>query len=260
LPLGPEAEGVEVSRLWNLTQNAQVIDPDDLEEAVLEELAKPDVDYRTRLLIRDSSRVLRKKFGRDVPESPGTFDTGETRGFLSLRERVRHVTRPDTIRGFLRSLADSLTQDVEVVVGGSSALILQGLLSRGTEDVDLVDEVPAPLRTLRRELSSYKQRYGLILAHFQSHYLPEGWRGRLHSDQDYRRLHVFLVDGLDVYVGKLFSRRDKDRDDLHHLASSFDKELVRRHLRSHGQKLLQDPKLREGAERNWFIVYGEELT
>lgn len=71
-------------------------------------------------------------------------------------------------------------------------------------------------------------------------------------------LEVKAVDPIDVAVGKLLSRREKDLDDLRVLTGYFlPEQLVSRlgDCRAH----LKDPKLQENARRNWYILFGEEL-
>lgn len=249
-----------MSRLWHLARHAQAIDPHDLRRAIEAEIAaEDDGDYRTRLLMHESASVLRERFGIDVEGIPPLSEPAERPGFPSLLRRVCYLTTPDTIERFLRELGQGLTRPVEVVIGGSSALILQGVLARPTDDVDLVDEVPAPLRELKHKLREAEGRYALHLAHFQSHYLPDGWRGRVQSRGDLGRLQVSLVDGLDIFVGKLFSKRDKDLTDLHFLTDSFAREAVVARLQSSATRLAGDPKLRQAAEKNWYILYGDAL-
>ena len=156
-------------------------------------------------------------------------------------------------------LGSLLTRSVRLNVGGSVALILPGLISRKTEDIDVVDEVPAEVRTLHGQLAGLRNRYGLALAHFQSHYLPAGWEQRVHSIAPFGHLQVSLVDVYDVFLSKLFSQREKDRDDLRMLAPQLDKEILVRRLRDTTAALRAEDRLREGAEKNWFILYGEEL-
>ena len=73
------------------------------------------------------------------------------------------------------------------------------------------------------------------------------------------RLDVFLVDALDVFLSKLFSTREKDRDDLRFLAPQLDKvELVRR-LQSDAADLAGEPRLRQAAVTNWYVLFGEPL-
>jgi hypothetical protein len=103
------------------------------------------------------------------------------------------------------------------------------------------------------------RRYRLRLAHFQSHYLPSGWDQRVHSLGTFGRLQVFLVDVYDVFLSKLFSRREKDRDDLRVLAPQLDKEILTRRLRETAAPLSSDPNLRPSAEQNWYILFGEPL-
>lgn len=145
----------------------------------------------------------------------------------------------------------------EVVIGGSSALILNALLSRATEDINLVDEVPEALRELHEWRAKAQVRYGLYLAHFQSHYLPDGWSSRLTSLGSYGKLKVFLVDPIDIFVGKLFSRRDKDLDDLRTLCEVLSRDLIDARLSS-ARSLAADEELRAQAVQNYYIVFGQE--
>ena len=144
-------------------------------------------------------------------------------------------------------------------MGGSSALILQGLVRRPTEVIYLVDGVPEPIRQLGLRLELAQTRYRLHLAHFQSHYLPDGWEGRVQSRGDFARLRVFLVDGLDIFVGKLFSRREKDLDDLQFLKSAFSSQSLTRRLQDTGQRLAADGHLYEAAHHNWYVLFGSSL-
>lgn len=186
-----------------------------------------------------------------APEPPGKF-TG-------LQRRIGLVTTAENVLGFLRELSLKLTTNTKIVIGGSSALILDRLLQRVTQDVDLVDEIPQALRDLRSEMSRAETIYGLHLAHFQSHYLPHGWESRLVSMPPLRKLEVWRVASLDVYVGKLFSRREKDGRDLVALQTAFPQELVKEHLLATCDRLLVDPELRSQLEDNWYVLYGVDF-
>ena len=236
--------------------NRQRIEPWELKEAIEEQLQVDELDYRTRMLILESAQVLRDKTGiaLDCARVLPVSERGR-RGFPDLEDTVGAITSPESINEFLRELGTRLLESAEITIGGSSALILQGLLVRQTRDVDVVDEVPAALRSLR-----FTSRTNLYIAHFQSHYLPEGWQDRRQSRGDFKKLRVYLVDGLDIYLGKMFSVREKDQSDLHYLKGHFDPKSVRHHLEQYGQKLASDPKLRKAAEDNWYILYGEELA
>ena len=242
-----------MSVLWDLL-GRQRITPEQLHAAVTAELQEDSPCFRTRQLIHESSAILRSRFGIQVDTT--ALSPPENRlGFPSLEGMVGEITSAETIKEFLRELGTRLTDLAEVTIGGSSSLILQGLLSRSTSDVDVVDEVPSALRNLR-----FDSETKLYIAHFQSHYLPDGWLDRRRSLGDFRKLRVYLVDGLDIFVGKLFSLRDKDRGDLRYLRQHFDKETVRQHLAKYGKRLAADPKLGPAASDNWYIQYGEELS
>ena len=119
--------------------------------------------------------------------------------------------------------------------------------------------MPAAIRELHDLLGELAGAYGLTLTHFQSHYLPAGWRDRVRSLGRFGRLDVFLVDVYDVLAGKLTSARRKDRDDLRALAPAVDKRVLAERLRTAGAAFLAEAKLAENARQNWYIVYGEPL-
>ena len=169
------------------------------------------------------------------------------------------TTRPEQVKQFFRELAQHVQHPVRLAVGGAVALILPGLLSRRTEDIDIVNEVPSELRSQHQLLAMLAVQYGLELTPFQSHYLPKGWQQRLHSQEPFGQLHVYLVDAYDVFLSKLFSTRMKDRDDLRMLAPQLDKETITRRLHDTTQDLSAAPGLRQKAEQNWYIIYGESL-
>ena len=67
------------------------------------------------------------------------------------------------------------------------------------------------------------------------------------------------MDESDIFLGKLFSRREKDRDDLRLLLPGMDREAIKRRLVETCPGLLADAHLRETAELNWHILTGETL-
>jgi hypothetical protein len=168
-------------------------------------------------------------------------------------------TDPEQILEFLRDLGGAVQSPARLEIGGSSALMLVGLLDRATEDIDAVDEVPEVLRTQAHLLETLANRYGLRLAHFQSHYLPSRWRERLRFLNRFGSLDVYLVDALDILVGKLFSNREKDRDDLRMLKKQIARDDVVDRLRHDAAPLLAEPPLRANAARNWYVLYGDDL-
>ena len=258
--------------LWSLAVGPTHVDPADLAAAVEDQVRRGDLDYRSRVLVRDSVAALRRSWGEvrvetwlnASPVGPkvkavcgGPWD--DDRGFPSLVRRVRDVTRPETIEQFLRELAHEVRRPVRLLVGGSAALILPGLLVRATEDIDVVDEVPAEVRDKHQVLDGLAKRYGLRLTHFQRHFLPVGWENRVHSLPPFGTIQVSLVDAHDVFVSKLFSARSKDLDDLRVLAPRLDKATLSRRLKKSASSLLAVPDLRENADKNWYILYGESL-
>jgi hypothetical protein len=262
---------VQTRDLWSLVRSRPQVDPDDLVEAIEDQVAQESLDYRTRLLIRDCVSALRKHWGDErlqawLSSSPHRREIeaicGESFnevGFPSLTQRIMEKTNPEEVKQYLRELGLLLHRPVQVYVGGAVALILPTYISRRTEDVDIVDEVPAELRSLHQPLAQLKKRYGLSLTHFQSHYLPHGWEQRLHSQEPFGQLRVFLVDAYDVFLSKLTSKREKDLDDLREVAPHLDKETLVHRLKETMTSLLAEPDARQRAEHNWYILYGEAL-
>jgi hypothetical protein len=261
------------SELWELPFAQPQIDPIRLASAIVQQVRDDDLDFRTRLLIRDSMRALKKYWGDSrfaewmhetgiAGRLEGILneDLGEP-GFTALERRLMDATRRESINGFLRSLGDAIPQAQDIYVGGSSALIVVGLLDRRTDDIDVVDEVPALIRNDHELLRRLADRYNLRLTHFQSHFLPDGWRARVRAAPgDTGKLHVFLVDPIDIAVSKLFSNRERDQDDLRYLASRLERDAVLQRVRASGQRLLAERKFKEAAGQNWYIVYGDRIA
>jgi len=262
---------VTTKDLWSLALDHLQVDPADLVDAIAEQVRRGELDYRSRLLIRDSLDALQQYWGPErlrhwLLQCPHREQIKaiwnaeyDAVGFPSLPRRLMDTTRPDQIKQFFRELAQHVQHPVQLAVGGAVALILRGLLSRRTEDIDVVNEVPPELRAQHQLLAMLSTRYGLGLTHFQSHYLPTGWEQRLHSQEPFGQLQVYVVDAYDVFVSKLFSARLKDRDDLRVLAPQLDKKTLLCRLHDTTQDLLAAPGLRERAEQNWYIIYGESL-
>jgi hypothetical protein len=263
---------VRAKDLWGLVRNHQWVDAEKLRTAVEDQVVRQDLDYRSRLLIRDGVAALRHHWGdeyveRWLKESPvgeriavicrGPWECD--RGFSSLRERVVDALTPEKIQQYFRELSGYVRRPLRLVVGGSAALVFPGYLSRWTGDIDVVDEVPKELREQPAVLENLKARYGLDLAHFQQHYLPMRWQDRLHYLDTFGELTVYLVDVYDVLLSKLFSIRTKDLDDLRALKPHVEKETLARRLHDTCGSMLVAESLRQRAEQNWYILYGESL-
>lgn len=257
--------------LWSLVLDQSHVDPRELTEAIVEQVLRGDLDYRTRLLIRDSLNALRRYWGpqrltswlaatpvSSTLDSIWHEDLGRV-GFPFLDEQIMEPTRPEHIRQFLRDLGSQLHRPARLALGGSGALILKGYLLRRTQDLDVVDECPAEIRALGDRLSAIEKRHRLLLGHFQSHYLPSGWEQRTHTLEPFDLLTVYAVDAYDVFLSKLCSSREKDLDDLRTVAPKLEKEVLVRRLQDTASGLLAQTDLREKAEHNWYVLYGEAL-
>lgn len=257
--------------LWGLTVGGGTVDPTQLTQAIVRQLDSGEPDFRTRLLIRDSLDALARHWGRervdawldralhsDAIRRIWQEELGEV-AFPSLAWRVMTPTRPETILQFLRDLGTRIRTPVALFIGGSAALILPGMLTRSTDDIDVVDELPPGVRGEHALLEELLRRYGLRLAHFQSHYLPAGWQGRASSLGRLGEIDAYLLDPYDVFLSKVFSQRTKDQDDLRHLAPQLDKDRIVRRLMDTTRALQSEPKLRAVADRNWYVLYAEPL-
>ncbi len=257
--------------LWNLVWGTPQVDPTDLARAVEDQVGTNGLDYRTRLLVRDSTEALRSywgdaRFGDWLRQSPARVRIEQIRqedfekaGFPTLRERLVEKTNPEMVRQFLRELGGHLNRPTKVFVGGSIALILPGLLSRATIDIDVVDEVPAELRAQHSLLQTLKERYGFVIAHFQRHYLPMGWENRVHFYESFGELRVYLLDPMDVFLSKLVIIRTKDLDDMRMIAQRLSKEALVAQLKANCSSMVAAQDLRQRAEKNWYILFGEPL-
>jgi Nucleotidyltransferase of unknown function (DUF6036) len=258
--------------LWSLVRGSgPQIDPHDLAEAVVKQATEEPLDYRTRLLIRDSVDALKGYWGEQRVElwltesrSHHKIDTicqegFDEVGFPSIRKRLMDKTDPESIRQYFQKLGYALRQTVQISVGGGCALVLPGYVSRFTEDIDVVGDVPEDIRIQYQLLDELEKLHGLHMGHVQSHYLPHGWQERVHSFGVYHHLQVSLVDVYDVFLSKLFSVRMKDMGDLKVLVPQLDKEIVIRRLVTTCKDFLSASRLKEIAEQNWKILFGEDL-
>jgi hypothetical protein len=261
----------QVRDLWSLTLGRPQIDPNDLADAVAQQATEEHLDYRTRLLIHESVEALQVYWGperlsrwlqncphREEIEAIWRHSFEET-GFPSLRRRLMEKTRPETIRQFLAELGFAVRSPLRIYIAGSVALMLPGYLERRTEDIDLIDEVPKVLRENHSLLHQLEARYGLHLGHVQRHYFPPGWDVRAHSYEVFNHLQVFLVDVYDVFLSKLFSVRDKDKDDMRLLVPQLSKEMLVERFKTTCEAFLAAPRLVEIATQNWQLLFGEGL-
>lgn len=255
--------------LWELVWGKAEIDPETLAGA-LERAADQDrLDFRTRLLIRDATDVLQQFWGKDrleiwlkrttrraAIETIRGEDLGDP-GFLLTKEQLVEQTKAETVQEFLRDLGLAVAEPSTLRIGGAIALILSGYIARSTTDIDVVDEVPDAIRNQRELLDELRKRYRLQLTHFQSRYLPSGWENRLHFLDFLGQLRVYTVDVYDLFLGKLFSKRVKDLDDLREMKPKIDRLTLVQRLRDTAAAFVKEPALRQSAEKNWYVLYGE---
>ncbi len=249
----------------------QHVAAEDLANAIQDQVVSGDLDFRTRLLIRDGMEALHNFWGqsrwkawysscptRERIESICRENLGKP-GFPFLRKQLMEPTKPETVLQFFRELGLHVHERIRLNVGGSVAVIMPGYLSRKTQDIDVVDEIPERIRSQHKLLHQLQERYRLELAHFQSHYLPMRWQNRLHYLDEFGSIRVYLVDAGDVFLSKLFSVREKDLDDLRALAPQLNKETLVQRLRADTASMLAAEELHKRAQQNWYVIYGEAL-
>ena len=257
---------------WRLVWGQPYIDSSTLAAAIVSDLQRhPEPDYRTRLLVRDAAEAIRSfwgaaKFQRWLAASPVRErlrailkERFPETGFPSIRRRLVNSIGENEVKQIFTLLGQNVHERVEVYIAGSVPTLIEGLTARTTEDIDIVDEVPAEIRKQRAVLRKIESDYGLRLGHVQSHYLPLGWQKRRRFLGDFGGLRIYLVDTYDIFVSKLSSKQQKHKDDLRVLAAKLDKEIARRRLFDAGRVFLDDPRQRLQIEANWQFIYQEPL-
>jgi len=262
---------VEAPDLWALVRRQSQVDPVDLSKAIVRQIREKDLDYRSRLLLRDGIDALRgywgsTKFDDWFASCPYRQELDaicrepfDKVGFPTLRRRIVEKKTPEQIRSYFQYLSNHVREETKLYIAGSCALILPGLIARGTDDIDIVDEVPREIREQHALLEKMGDEFGLVLGHVQRHYFPAGWEARAKSYERFGRLAVYLVDVYDVFLSKLFSARLKDLGDLRLLAPQIDKNTLTGRIKSTCAQFVAAPRLKELATNNWAILFNEEL-
>jgi hypothetical protein len=257
---------------WRLVWGQPYIDSRTLAAAIEQDLARSaHPDFRTRLLVRDAAVALRSYWGSGrfeqwlaaSPVGQGvrdimSEDLGET-GYSTIRRRLVDSIDATQLRQIFELLGRNIHGRIEIHIAGSIPTLIKGLTARPTDDIDLVDEVPAEIRRQRAVLRQIEDEFGLKVGHVQSHYLPPHWRDRRHWLGDFGGLRVYLLDEYDIFVSKLSSKQKKHQLDLRVLALKLDKEMARQRLLGDGHIFLDDPKLRPQIEENWRFIFQEPL-
>jgi hypothetical protein len=258
---------------WQLIWGQPHIDSVTLAAAIEDDLQRnPSPDYRTRLLVCDAAKAIRafwgaRKFTRWLAASPSgerirailEEHFSET-GFPHIRRRLVESIGVTQVKQIFALLGQNVHHRVEVYIGGSVPTLIEGLTARPTEDIDIVDEVPAEIRKQRAILRKIQSDYGLTLGHVQSHYLPANWENRRQFLGDFGGLRVYLVDTYDIFVSKLSSKKEKHQEDLRVLAQKLDKAIAKQRLLADGRAFLDDSRQRPRIEANWLFIYQEPLS
>jgi len=255
---------------WELVWGQPYIDCDTLAAAIEQDLERsPQPDFRTRLLVRDATRAIRSYWGpqkfahwlkkSSVQNKIRTIlrEHLGKEGFHNIRGRLVTSVGSNDIRQIFSLLGQGVHDSIDVYIAGSIPTMIQGLTARPTDDIDIVNEVPAEIRKQVDILKRIRTEYGLTLGHVQSHYLPANWQQRRRFLGDFGGLHVYLTDVVDIFVSKLSSKQEKHKEDLRVLAKNLNKEEIERRLHGDGKAFLDDPFLRPQIEENWKFVFQE---
>lgn len=124
------------------------------------------------------------------------------------------------ILGLLKELDSRIVEDATIVVCGGAAGILSLKWGRATIDIDILGAEP-PLSKLNRAAVGIARDYGLAenwlndASKTFAKYLCVDFRDRLVPfEGDFRKLKVFCLSNVDLYIMKLASFRPRDREDL----------------------------------------------
>ena len=268
IAIAEKSDGGEKPDLWKLAVCGPDIDPNDLARAVEDLAETSDLDYRSRLLIRDSVDAL-----RDYWTSPhwrvGWTKVGRRRRFkpFAKRNSIKSAfdpsgnaswirLEPESIRQYFEQLGQSLPKKLHIDIAGAVSLILPGYVERSTSDIDVVGEVPSEIRTQYKLLDDLEKLHGLHLGHVQTHYFPRGWSGAFMLSVFFGALEVSLVDVYDVFLSKLFART-KDLGDLKVLAPQLDKAVLVERFLATCPDFLAAAGLKELATNNWRIIFAK---
>ncbi|MBI3411416.1 MAG: hypothetical protein HY040_24070 [Planctomycetes bacterium] len=257
---------------WDLVWGQPYIDGARLAAAIEADLlAEPKPDFRLRLLVRDASRALRSYWGnrcfaRWLKASPirkrisSILDEDLGRpGFRNLRRRLVAAPGKSEIEQIFELLGRGIHDRIEVTVAGSIPTLVEGLTHRPTDDIDVVNEVPAEIREQRKLLRQIEDRFGLRLGHVQEHYLPRNWKEHRRFLGDFGGIRVYLADVYDVFVSKLSSKQERHKDDLRVMAPQLDKAKAKKRLLGDGKAFLENEKERAVIEENWRFVFRQPL-
>lgn len=234
--------------------------------------ANPGPDFRTRLLVRDAARALRRfwgaaRFGQWLATSPVGDQIRDILreslgppGFRYIGRRLVSAVRRAELLQILEMIGKAVRGHVELNIAGSIPTLIEGLTARPTDHIDIVDEVPEPIRRQRALLEKIRSEYGLTFGHVQSHDLPASWKERRHSLGTFGALRAYLVDPYDIFVSKLSSKCEKHVQDRRVLAQALDRDVARQRLFRDGRAFLMDDHLRPRIEENWRFIFQEPLT
>src|SRR5262249_15476666 len=141
---------------WKLVWGQPYIDSRRLAAAIekdLQENASPD--FRTRLLVRDAVRALRGFWGagkfrrwlaasRVASRIDAILSEGLGKpGFRNIRRRLVPGIGTAELEQIFTLLGECVHDRVEVNIAGSIPTLIEGLTARPTDDIDIVNEVPA---------------------------------------------------------------------------------------------------------------------
>jgi hypothetical protein len=133
------------------------------------DLLKTD-EVRMQLLVRDSLRGLERHWGSSVlrrrldtvgvnPSQLRFDDLADEKGFTVLGERIVDATDPETLFQLLRDLGRRVHRDTALTIGGSLSLMLDAYVVRKTDGIDLVNEIPSPIRSEHALLAELTEKY-----------------------------------------------------------------------------------------------------
>ena len=167
--------------------------------------------------------------------------------FLDLNDALENVARLDCIGGFV------VTQ-------------LYGFV-RPTADVDVIELAPREASVTLMELamqgSPLHRKHRIYLDRVAVAAVPENYENRLAEmfPGAYRNLRLMALDPYDIALSKLERNSQKDRDDVHFLASvvPFDLRVLEQRYRDELRWQLGRPDREDLTMQLWMEMLSENL-
>src|SRR5581483_11173048 len=174
---------------------------------------------------------------------------------------------PEPWHSFLTEVDVAATQDIALDCIGGFAVALYYGLSRPTADIDIVEVRPHAakgwLRAIAGEGSALHKKHKVYLDIVTVSSIPDSYEDRIREifPNHFQRLHLFVLDPIDLVLSKLSRNRDRDLEDAKHLVRStaLDLNLLESRYQEELRFQLSGPPSRHDQTLNiWLEIFREE--